>query len=95
MSAVTTESASRKGYRMRRDEVGKLHKVIVRDGVEGYMERWTSECWGCTDYGDYGTPYGPFGCEECGFRGYRRNEGWSPFDWAEYYVKMDARVAVA
>lgn len=68
-------------YKMRRDERGKLHKVVVVQGIEGYIERWTSHCSGCTEVGDYGHTYGSAGCEECGYTGKRRREWWEPFDW--------------
>jgi hypothetical protein len=40
--------------------------------------RYSHYCTGCTEFGDYGTIYGPFGCEECGFTGRRRYEVWVP-----------------
>jgi hypothetical protein len=68
-------------YRMRRDEEGKLHKVVVFDGVEGYWVSWTRECSGCTEHGESGgRTWGPFGCDECGYTGKRRQWFWTPFD---------------
>lgn len=59
-------------YRMRRDSKGRLRRVYPFNGVDCYMVSTTCDCSGCTDYGDYGTRYGPFGCEECGHTGKRR-----------------------
>lgn len=41
-------------------------------GVLCTIERTTDICTGCSDLGDYGTVYGPFGCKECGYTGKRR-----------------------
>lgn len=55
-------------------------RVVVRNGFEGYIERWTDDCSGCTEQGEYGGMlYGPFGCEECGYTGRRRTAVWIPF----------------
>jgi hypothetical protein len=88
-------STGRTGYRMRRDEDGKLHKVVVHDGVEGYIEHVTEACWGCTEFGDYGTQYGPFGCEECGYTGRRRNAGWVPFEWTPEAMQAGSQAGAA
>ena len=60
-------------YRMRRDDKGTLRRVYPFNGVDCFMESVTQDCSGCTDVGDYGTVYGPFGCEECGHTGKRRH----------------------
>jgi hypothetical protein len=42
------------------------------------LVRWTDLCTGCTEHGEYGTQYGPFGCSECGHTGKRRHAMWVP-----------------
>lgn len=70
--------------RYRKDQ-GKRRLVVPHwiTGVAGYIVKYTQLCSGCTDYGDYGTAYGPFGCDECGYTGKRRVEHWVPFDFGE------------
>lgn len=53
-------------------------------------DTWVDLCSGCTDYGDYGTQYGPFGCQECGYTGKRRNGMHTPLNLEEW-VKQDER----
>lgn len=42
------------------------------------LVRFTHECTGCTEFGDYGTRYGGGGCAECGYTGKRRHVSWVP-----------------
>ena len=64
-------------------------RVVVRKGKhEGFVARWTDNCSGCTEYGDYGTTYGPSGCDECGYTGRRRRRAWVPFDAHAYDQHM-------
>jgi len=44
------------------------------------MAKWSGFCTGCTEFGDYGTMYGPFGCRECGYTGRRRYANWVPVE---------------
>lgn len=87
-------------YRMRRDSEGDLHRVVLHDGFEGFVVRWTASCSGCFETED-GHPVGdyPFdekarchlgmGCEECGYHGKVRNEAWIAFDMGAYAVHQD------
>lgn len=75
-------------YRMRRDASGKLRRVHVDLGCEGYMVTVTGDCTNCTDTGEYGTVYGPFGCKQCGYTGRRRERVFTPFDGDEYVEAM-------
>lgn len=79
---------SERGYKMRRDHRGKLRRVHRHLGHDGYYETATTDCSGCTDVGDYGTKYGPFGCEECGYTGKRRDRYFVPFDGSAYYAAL-------
>lgn len=81
---------SRGGYTMRRDDRGVRRKVAAHLGVEGYYVTVSIECSGCTDVGDYGTKYGPFGCRECGHTGRRRHHVFEPFDGAAFMAALDA-----
>jgi hypothetical protein len=69
--------------RYRRDSEGARHLVVVVGGVDGFIVQFTSNCSGCTD-GEDGRVYGPFGCEECGYTGKRRERMWVPFDYGEW-----------
>jgi outer membrane protease len=89
-------------YRMRRDSEGALHRVVLHDGFEGFVVKWTATCSGCFESED-GHPVGnyPFdekakcylgaGCEECGYSGKTRREGWVAFDMGAYAVHEEAR----
>lgn len=50
------------------------------DGQEGYSASFVADCSGCTEIGDYGTRYGPSGCQECGYTGRRRVFFFVPLD---------------
>lgn len=67
---------------MRRDPSGVRRRVRVDEqGREGYIQRFTHECSGCTESDEYGgQKFGPFGCGECGGRGVRRHAIFIPFD---------------
>ena len=79
LSSIVETTPSRPAYRMRRNERGRLHRVRFFRGVAVYEETITRVCSGCSDVGDYGTVYGPFGCAECGYTGYRRETHQIPF----------------
>jgi hypothetical protein len=81
--------------RYRRDHEGNLHKVVMHEGFEGFVVRWTDECTGCTEredghlVGEYG--WDPkakctvgAGCDECGYTGKSRRAQWVAFDGAYY-----------
>ena len=75
-------------YRMRKDRGGKRRRVRTELGHEGYYVLSRTECSNCTDHGEYGTKHGPFGCRDCGYRGYRRVRTFIPFDAeAESYFR--------
>jgi len=46
-------------------------KYLIHNGLLCVDEKTTEDCQNCTDYGEYGAKYGPFGCEECGYTGKR------------------------
>jgi hypothetical protein len=81
--------------RYRRDDEGKRHRVVLLNGKEGYIARWTTECSGCFEAGEYMGNAGNYpyddkaqcrvgsGCDECGYTGKRRMEWWTPFDRAD------------
>jgi len=46
-------------------------KYLIHNGLLCVDEKTTEDCQGCTDYGEYGVKYGPFGCKECGYTGKR------------------------
>lgn len=78
---------------------GRRYRVVMREGFEGFVVRWTATCTGCFNTED-GQPVGcyyPFddkakcyvgaGCSECGGRGKVRQSHWIPFDaaaWRRY-----------
>jgi hypothetical protein len=68
---------SAKTYRA--DHEGRRRLVRTSHGVAGYFAHATVDCPGCTDWGDYGTKHGPFGCDECGYTGKRRVAEFVPF----------------
>lgn len=70
--------------RFRKLPCGTRALVVVQDGIEGFIGKWTELCSGCTEWGDYGQARGPFGCDECGYTGKRRREMWMPFDALDY-----------
>lgn len=72
--------------RMRKGDDGKRHRVVLRDGVEGYLVTTTALCSGCT---------GPNGCEECGYSGKRRFTHWAPFSIAEWQHREQDRANAA
>lgn len=81
MPPAVTEVNYERTRRMWRDSKGRLRRIVLCDGEEGYIERRTIGCLGCTEYGDYGVSYGAAGCEDCGFTGRRRIAEWFPFAW--------------
>ncbi len=85
--------------RYRADWEGKRRRVVLNEGHEGFVIRWTDSCSGCYEGGEYGGsahlyPTDPkagcsigFGCEECGYQGKVRHSMWFPFDtkaWREH-----------
>ena len=72
------------------EEVGRV-KVVMHEGFEGYVVRWTEACTGCHETED-GHPVGRYawdskakcdvgsGCHECGYTGKRRRVEWIPID---------------
>jgi hypothetical protein len=79
-------SATRGGYKMRRDQHdGKLHRVVVLGGVEGYVVSWTQSCSGCDEVPEMtARSEAGIGCHECGYTGKRRQEFWCPFDLSQW-----------
>ena len=81
--------------RYRAGPEGRRYKVVLHEGFEGFVVRWTATCTGCHETED-GYPVGsyPFdekakchlgaGCQECGYRGKVRQQMWIPFDYAAY-----------
>lgn len=92
-----TERVTRK-FRTLNDSDGCPRKtrvmVVVVDGHEGFVVRWTANCSGCTNYVDGQLSDGPHGCSECGYTGKRRREEWVPFDpeawWKMIKTKLEA-----
>lgn len=74
-----------------RDDGTKRRVLVVPfKGWDGYVVRWTEDCFGCTEHGEYGgKQWGPFGCEECGYTGKRRRTEWIPFDSTGWYASRD------
>lgn len=80
---------------------GRRYKVVMRDGFDGFVVRWTDECTGCTERED-GHLVGDYsydtkarcvvgcGCHECGYSGKSRREEWIAFDGA-YYEDQDRK----
>lgn len=67
--------------RYRENHLGGRSLVVVVDGEEGYVIRYTRSCSGCDETGEYtGPSERGSGCEECGYTGKRRSEEWVPFD---------------
>jgi len=73
----------RRRYRMATVD-GRRVRVVRFRGVRGHVVRWTDDCSGCTEIGDYGTRFGPFGCSECGHTGKRRCSAWVPLNPRDY-----------
>ncbi len=79
---------------------GRRYKVVVYDGFEGFVVRWTATCTGCCETED-GHHVGHYdfdekakchlgaGCEECGYHGKVRREEWVPFDTKAYSKHID------
>jgi hypothetical protein len=69
-------------YRILDDGDGHKYRVLVviHEGIEGHIVRWTTSCSGCTEYVDGQWAYGPMGCGECGYSGKRRQQAWVPID---------------
>lgn len=70
--------------RMRQDDGGKRHRVVLRNGIEGFIVTTTAHCTGCTEYEMGAIVSGPSGCTECGHTGKRRRTHWEPFDVGEW-----------
>ena len=70
----------RRRYRILDDGDGNKFRVMVvmHEGIEGHIVRWTDTCSGCTEYVEGQLAYGPMGCEECGYTGKRRQAHWVP-----------------
>jgi hypothetical protein len=67
-------------YRMRRDDKGRLRRVYPFNGVDCYMDSYTSHCSGCTEVPEMTTaPEAGGGCHECGYQGKRRESIHVPF----------------
>ncbi len=79
---------------------GKRYRVVMNEGFEGFVVRWTATCTGCYESED-GHPVGEYdfdqksgcaigaGCEECGYTGKSRRAEWCPFDYAAYSKHSD------
>lgn len=79
--------------RYRKDDEGNRYKVVMNEGFEGYIGRWTTACSGCYESTD-GFPTGDIGggCDECGYTGKRRWSMWVPFDitaWHKHMVEQE------
>lgn len=71
-----TANADRQGRHsldrlVRRLGLDRRKRYCVWGGVLCTHEKFTDDCSGCTDCGDYGSKYGPYGCRECGYTGKR------------------------
>lgn len=81
-AARATPALPRRRYRRLPD--GTRRVVVVHNGVEGFIEQYTTYCTGCTEHGESGgRRFGPFGCEECGYTGKRRIKHFVPFNIIE------------
>jgi hypothetical protein len=79
-------------------------KVVLLNGFEGFVVRWTDSCTGCYESED-GHPVGEYdydsknhcaigaGCKECGYTGKSRRVEWLPFDAEAYDAWWDKRWA--
>lgn len=104
---MSSETATKEKTRYRTigdDEFGfQRVRVVINDGHEGYIARWTESCTGCFESED-GHPVGDYdwdqkrgcyvggGCSECGYHGVRRVEYWIPFD-LDAWENREARPA--
>jgi hypothetical protein len=73
--------------------VNKYHldrrkKYLIHNGLLCIKEKITEDCQGCTDYGEYGVKYGPFGCEECGYTGKRVCRRFAPASIDGVYIRI-------
>lgn len=87
-------SAQRRRYAYADFGDGKRQRVlkVYHMGIPGCVIRFTDDCSGCTEWGDYGSKYGPSGCEECGYTGKRRREEWVPLPgYSDAYFKATNR----
>lgn len=68
-------------------------QIVMHRGIPGFEARWTEDCNGCTEYGDYGSPkYGPNGCDECGYTGKRCRVEWLPLPaYQDEYFRAEHR----
>jgi len=66
-------------------------KVVLNEGHEGFIARWTDSCTGCFEFNEgwglsgYSVDpkhkcYIGSGCDECGYTGKVRHAMWIPFD---------------
>ncbi len=75
----------RRKWRMHRHENGRLSRIVVAHGVDGYVVRWTEHCSGCTETPEMTTPEPRgIGCKECGYCGKRVHVDWVPIDYEKY-----------
>lgn len=77
--------------RMRVGDDGKRHRIVLRNGVEGYEVTTTAICSGCTDYEMGAIITGPNGCSECGYTGKTRRRHWEPFNIGEWQHAEEQR----
>jgi hypothetical protein len=77
--------------------------VVMRGGVEGYVDQLTRACSGCYEPGECGGRAADYqwdekaqcrlgsGCKECGYTGKRVDRFWLPFDLRELEPALDAQ----
>ena len=93
--------------RYRKDREGKRYRVVLNEGHEGFVTRWTESCTGCFEFNEgWGLEHYEYdakhkcrigaGCSECGYTGKRRASFWVPFDmtaWSRYVKAAEERQA--
>lgn len=70
---------------------GRRKLIVMRDGVEGVVFRYSRECSGCTPgYEESGSSLNKgLGCHECGYSGLRRVTEWWPLEEAKEFEYND------
>jgi|SRR5882757_2906332 len=94
--------------RYRIDDEGKRRKVVLNEGHEGFVTRWTGSCSGCFEFNEgwgldsyeYDSKHKCYiggGCSECGYTGKRHDSFWVPFDmraWNKHVRETEEKEAV-
>lgn len=65
-------------------------KVVLFEGIKGFVVRFTSACSGCADDREYVSCDKGSGCHECGYTGLARRAEWVPLNGKEM-AKQDAQ----